>query len=159
MGMFSSLMNSKYFPKRTKLLLYKVGIRSAIVYAFPIWFSISPIVAKELEICERKCLRKCIDKNYQNHTKRYSNTYIYEQADVIPFCRYAFLLQKKFVENLASHDNCLMNEIHELEGQIDWFSHPYLSPIGILMESADVDPNMTTTPDFYLKSHPGSHRG
>ena len=158
-GMFSGLMNSNYLPRNTKLLLYKVAIRSVLVYGFPIWFSISPIVAKELEIFERKILRKCIGKNFQNFTKRYSDRYIYEKSEVTPFCRYALKLQRKFVENLALHDNNLMNEIFEMEKNILWSSSTYLSSIGILSESFDDDPDIFIRPDFYNKTLPGSHRG
>ena len=158
-GMFSGLMNSNYLPRNTKLLLYKVAIRSVLVYGFPIWFSISPIVAKELEIFERKILRKCIGKNFQNFTKRYSDRYIYEKSEVTPFCRYALKLQRKFVENLALHDNNLMNEIFEMEKNILWSSSTYLSSIGILSESFDDDPDIFIRPDFYNKTLPGSHKG
>ena len=57
-GMFSGLINSRYLHESTKLLIYKVAIRSILVYAFPIWFTISPTVAKDLEIFERTILRK-----------------------------------------------------------------------------------------------------
>ena len=158
-GMFSGLMNSRYLHQNTKLLIYKVAIRSVLVYGFPIWFSISPIVAKELEIFERKILRKCIGKNFQNFTKRFSDKYIYEQSKVTPFCRYALALQRRFVEKLASHDNNLMNEIFEYEKNIEWSSFTYLSPIGILFESIEDDPDPFIRPDFYKKALPGSHRG
>lgn len=68
-GMFSYLLNNKHLPQETKLLLYKVAIRSVLIYGFPIWFSISPIVAKELDIFERGILRKCTSMNYVSQTK------------------------------------------------------------------------------------------
>lgn len=161
-GMFSGLLNNKFLSQKTKLLIYKVAIRPAIMYAFPIWFSISPAVAKELEVFERSILRKCLGKNYQNSTKRFSNAYIYENSNVTPFCRYAFTLQKRFVENLETHDNCLMNDIHDRERSISWANSTYLSPIGILAEEfeeiAGTIPPITL-PDFYQKTVPGSHRG
>ncbi|KAI8128067.1 Zinc finger protein 271 [Lucilia cuprina] len=119
----------QYLPRENKLLLYKVTIRSVLLYGFPIWFTISPIVAKELEIFERKILRKCINKHYVSHTKKYSNTYIYDTSEVQPFCKYALRHQRVFVEKLATHENSLMNEIHELERSLQWSSSTYLSPV------------------------------
>lgn len=153
-GMFCCLLNNRHLPQKTKLLLYKVAIRSSLIYAFPIWFSISPTVAKELEVFERNILRKCIGKNYENATKRFSNTFVYESAAVTPFCKYALQLQKKFVEKLPFHENCFMNDIFEAEKNISWSMFPYMSPVGIMMEPFNDNP-----PDFYGKSIPGSHRG
>ena len=158
-AMFSGVLNNSYLPQKTKLLLYKVAIRSALVYAFPIWFSVSPTVASELEILERNILRKCINKNFKNRTERFSNTYIYESSAVVPFCKYALLLQRKFVERLDYHDNYLMSEIFDSERDIDWRSCSYLSPVGVLREELIDDDGPYAMPDFYRKSHPGSHRG
>lgn len=156
---FSYLLNSKYLPQNTKLLLYKVAIRSILAYGFPIWFSISPIVAKELEILERKILRKCVNKSYISQEKRYSNTYIYNTSRVVPFCKYIQSHQKKFVEKLETHENLLMNEIYQMEKHISWPESYYLSPIGILNEPATDVNNEYTLPPFYSKSAPGNHRG
>lgn len=159
-GMFSSLLNSKYLPENTKLLLYKVAIRPILIYGFPIWFAISPLVAKELEIHERKILRKCINKHFENPTKRFSNAYIYDSSKVTPFCKYAMALLEKFVQNLRDHDNNLMNEVLWKDEFVNWSAFPYISPIGILT-SAElvncVDPH--TLPNFYGKVALGSHRG
>lgn len=158
-GMFSNLLSNKYLSKNTKLLLYKVAIRSVMVYGFPIWFSISPTVASELEKFERKVLRKCIGRNYVDHTKRFSNVYIYKNSGVHPFCKYAFSLQKKFAEKLHQHENDLMNDIFQSEENINWLEHAYLSPVGIMNEILDDDPEQYLSPDFYKKTTPGSHRG
>lgn len=157
-GMFSGIMNSKGLPQRTKLLLYKVAIRSALLYAFPIWFSISPVVAKELEIFERNVLRRCINKNFESRTKRFSNNYIYEHSSVTPLTKYAMTLQRNFVERLSFHENTLMNEVFEAEINVNWSTYPYLSPVGIIFEQLD-DNHQYSVPDFYKKSLPGSHRG
>lgn len=158
-GMLFSLLSSKYLPQNTKLLLYKVAIRSTIVYAFPIWFSISPIVAKELEIFERGILRKCINKNFESYSKRFSNKYIYVNSAVTPLCRYALELQKKFVDRLSIHENVLMNEIVDLENNTNWSSSSYLSPIGVVLEKLEDDPDLHALPAFYQGVQPGSHRG
>ena len=156
-GMFSGLMNSKYLQQTTKLLLYKVA---TIIYAFPIWFSISPTVARELEIFERKILRRCIGRNFRSYTKRFSNTYVYEKSAVVPLCKYALQLQRKFADNLALHENTLMNDIYDYEKDIEWSGCTYLSPIGILSELIDNDdPVQLNLPDFYRETLPGSHRG
>lgn len=68
-GSFSYLLNNRHLSQKTKMLLYKVTIRTIrpiLVYGFPIWFTISPIVAKELDIFERKILRKCVNKHFVN---------------------------------------------------------------------------------------------
>lgn len=158
-GMFSGLMNSKYLPQNTKLLLYKVAVRSSLVYAFPIWFTISPIVAKELEIFERRILRKCVNKNFESFTRRHSNAYIYEKSAVVPFCMYAMSLQKRFVENLATHDNFLLREIYEREQHISWSTFSYMSPVGIMCEQISTDLNPYIIPNFYGVALSGSHRG
>lgn len=158
-GMFSYLLNSKYLPENTKLLLYKVAIRPIMLYGFPIWFAMSPSVAKELEILERKILRKCIHKFYENPTKRFSNTYIYHNSGVLPFCNYALSLQTKFVEKLAFHDNSLMGEILQREDNITWSTFPYLSPVGIINYNTDNPPDPNTTTIFFQKVTPDIHRG
>ncbi|KAI8122535.1 hypothetical protein CVS40_6622 [Lucilia cuprina] len=157
--MFSRLLNSTYFPKNTKLLLYKVAIRSVLTYAFPIWFSISPTVAKEIELLERNILRKCINRNFRNHTERFSNSFIYETASVTPFCKYALALQRKFVDRLADHENHLMNEIFAAQRDISWHDPYYLSPVGILNENIILDDAIYELPDFFRKSDQGTHRG
>lgn len=158
-GMFSTLMNSNYLASRTKLLLYKVAIRSVLIYGFPIWFTISPTVAGELEVLERKILRKCVNKHFEHSTKRYSNTFIYDISGVKPLCSYALSLQKKFVERLATHDNSLMNEIYEQEKDLYWGNTMYLSPVAIINEVLEDNADAYFVPDFYKKVTPGSHRG
>lgn len=150
-GMFSSLLNSPYLHKNTKLLIYKVAIRSVLVYGFPIWFTISPTVAREIERFERKIIRKCINMNFATYTRRFSNGVLYDTSSIIPFCTYAFSLTKKFVEKLNFHDNSLLKDIYDFERNFNWSGSGYLSPIGILGDE--------TPSEFYMKSLPGSHRG
>ncbi|KAI8122725.1 RNA-directed DNA polymerase from mobile element jockey [Lucilia cuprina] len=154
-GIFSRVMHSKFLPQRTKLLLYKVAIRPVLTYAFPIWFTISPVVAKDLEIFERSILRKCLGKNFRNPTRRFPNSYIYENSDITPLCTYALTLQKRFVEHLEFHDNHLMIEIFESERYSDWNNSTYLSPIGIV----NLDHDAISHSQFFLRTAPGSHRG
>ena len=156
--MFSSLLNSRYLPMSTKLLIYKVAIRPVLLYAFPIWFSISPTLAYELELLERNIIRKCIGKNYKTPTRRYSNNYLYLNSGIVPICQYALALQRKFVENLEHHDNPFLMDIYESEKHIGWSNSTFLSPIGILNEGLD-NPQQQITPTFFTKSVPGSHRG
>ena len=118
-GMFSALLNSRHLPKNTKLLIYKVAIRSVLIYAFPIWFTVSPSVAKKLEIFERSVLRKCINKNFASYTKRHSNAVIYEDSAVTPLCTYALALERKFAEKLGTHDN---SYVFDHEKDADWSS-------------------------------------
>lgn len=157
-GMFSNLFNSKHLPEKTKLLLYKVALRPILLYGFPIWFAISPSVAKELEIQERKILRKCVNKFYSNPTKRYSNVYIYEKSAITPLCTYAMSLHRKFVEKLVTHDNILMVEVLEREKNINWLNS-YLSSVGILNYNLDNPADTYTPPSFFQKVSPGTHRG
>ena len=69
------------------------------------------------------------------------------------------ILQKRFVESLASHNNFLMNEIFELERDVSWTDVAYQSPIGIIYtdEVDDADPHLI--PGFYREVTDGSHRG
>lgn len=160
-GMFSKLLNNNYLCQNSKLLIFKVSIRSVLLYAFPIWFSISPIVAKELEILERRVLRRCVDRNFESLTKRYSNKFIYKKAGINPICRYALSLQKKFINRVSSHENVLLKEIFEFQRHFSWSSTNYLSPIGIINEdiNTDLDYDTPLLPDFFAKSVPGTHRG
>lgn len=107
---------------------------------------------------ERKVLRKFINKNYVNRSKRYSNTYIYETSKVVPFCKYAISQQTKFIEKLAVHENSLMNEILEAERNINITELDYLSPVGVLDMSHDDTDNISMTA-FYIKPVPGNSRG
>lgn len=54
---FSRIFVNKDHPARTKLDLHKTSIRPVLLYAFPIWFSISPVIITEMEILERIVLR------------------------------------------------------------------------------------------------------
>lgn len=135
--MFSNLFNNKHLPDTTKLLLYKVAVRPVLLYGFPIWFSISPTVAMELEVLERKILRKCINKFFESHTKRFSNAYIYKNSGAFALCNYALSLQRKFVEKLSTHDNTLISEISHREENTDWSSCYYLSPLSVLKTYPD----------------------
>lgn len=157
-GMFTNLLNSKYLPEKTKLLLYKVALRPILLYGFPIWFAISPSVAKELEILERKIIRKCINKFFQTPTKRFSNVYIYEKSGVTPLCIYAMSLQRKFIEKLAAHDNILMIELLEREKDTNWLDS-YLSPVGILNFNLDNPLDPYSASSFFQKVTLGTHRG
>lgn len=139
--------------------MYKVAIRPILLYGFPIWFTISPIVAKELEVFERKILRKCINKHYLCHDKKYSNSFVYETSGVQPLCIYAFNYQKLFIERLATHENDLLKEIFEYEKLLRWSGSAYISPVGIINENLDIGPETYTLPDFYKKTIPGSNRG
>lgn len=106
--MFVKLFINRHLSQKAKLLIYKVCIRSAILYGFPVWFSISPTVMKELEILERSCLRLCINANYENFVKRFSNSVIYRRANVLPLASYALVLLINFISRLENHDNNLM---------------------------------------------------
>lgn len=159
LGSFSYLFNSKYLPQSTKLLLYKVAIRPVLIYGFPIWFTISPTVAKEMEILERKVLRKCINKHYQSRTKKYSNSYIYDISDIEPLCSYGFKLLEIFVKKMATHENDLIRDIYELEERSSWVDSAYLSPVAIINETFDNESAPSMLPEFFRKTTPGSHRG
>lgn len=155
-GMFSNLFNSRHLPENTKLLLYKVAIRSILTYAFPIWFTISPTVARGFEVFERIIIRKCINMNFSSFNKRHSNATIYSRSSVVPFCLYALSLQKRFVDKLDSHENNLLSDIFEYEKNVNWTTSGYLSPIGILHEAPTTAIHL---PKFFTETTPGSHRG
>lgn len=154
---FAFLFNNKYLPQSTKLLLYKVAIRSLLLYGFPIWFSISPVVVSELEIFERKIIRKCVNKHFETPIKRFSNNIIYDAANVQPLCKYAMHHQKIFSERLQNHENSLLYDIFNAEKNLRWSDSAYFSPIAILSEITDNDSGLL--PQFYTKATTGSHRG
>lgn len=136
-----------------------MAIRSVLLYGFPIWFSISPVVAMEMEIFERKVLRKCVNKNYQNPTKRYSNASIYNAANIQPLCEYAMHHLKSFSEKLLTHEDSLLSDVFNAEKNIHWSESTYLLPIAILNENISHNTDQNALPQFYVKTSPGSHRG
>lgn len=68
-------------------------------------------------------------------------------------------LQRRFVENLAVHNNELLNEIYAAEQNILWSGSTYLSPVGVLNENLDNSSGQYFLPDFFTKTSPETHRG
>lgn len=160
MGAFSKIMFNKNLSKRTKLLLYKTSIRPVFLYGFPIWFNISPIVMKEMEVFERKILRLCIQKNFQSLNKRYSNYYIYYHSKITPIGLYVCDILRRFINRLSVHDNLHIKGIFNEQRGFSWHNTNYLSPIGFFNEETpNFDININTSPSFFRKSTPGTHRG
>ncbi|KAI8114690.1 RNA-directed DNA polymerase from mobile element jockey [Lucilia cuprina] len=154
-GAFSKLFNSKSLPVKTKLLLYKVSIRPILLYAFPIWFTISKTMMRKMEIFERHILRKCIEKNYKAYNKRFSNKFIYDNADIIPISSYALDLTTRFVKRLSYFEGSIMQDLLLSEQEFSWSNTNYLSSIGILHEQN----NRVSGLNFYSHITPGIHRG
>lgn len=153
-GALSCLFGNKYLPIETKLLLYKVSIRPILLYAFPIWFSISPTIMKQMEIFERGVIRKCIGKNFECRNRRFSNHYIYESSSLSPLSDYALGLMHKFIVGLELFDGNVMRDILASEDSFSWSNTNYLSAIGILWEQLDIPGR-----NFYSNTTPGIHRG
>ena len=155
--LFGRLLNSKYLSDNTKLLIYKMSIRPILLYAFSIWFTISPTVMKEFEIFERKILRLCINKHFEDTNKKFSNEYIYNHSNIKPLASYAFGLMKKFIDSLQYLDNnIIMNVINDQSG-LNWLNTCYYSPLGFVeQEIACVNSLM---PKFYVSKIQNSHRG
>lgn len=65
-GAFAKLLGSKCFPVGAKLLLYKVIIRTILLYPFPIWTTILKTVMRRMEMFEQNIIRKCIGKIYKS---------------------------------------------------------------------------------------------
>ena len=141
--MFTKLLVNRHLSQRAKLLIYKVCIRPAILYGFPIWFSISPTVMMELEILERGCLRLCINANYETFVKRFSNSVIYRRANVQPLSSYALVLLGNFINRLENHENSLMTTVLNSQSGFNWSNSLYMSPIGILHEDFNSFTNLT----------------
>lgn len=154
-GAFSMLFNNKSLSQKTKLLLYKVSIRPVLLYAFSIWFSISPTVMRKMEIFERQIVRKCIEKNFQTRNKRFSNHFIYEKASLSQLSDYALNLMKRFVERLTSFEGNVIKDILSSEVNFNWSNTNYLSAIGILREQTNDVPGN----NFFSRPTPGIHRG
>ena len=160
-GMFTKLLVNRHLSQRAKLLIYKVCIRPAILYGFPIRFSISPTVMMELEILERGCLRLCINANYETFVKRFSNSVIYRRADVQPLSSYALVLLGNFINRLENHENSLMTTVLNSQSGFNWSNSLYMSPIGILHEDFNSFTNLNEyrLPEFYSHAISGSNRG
>lgn len=160
-GMFSGMLISKYLQFRTKRLLYKTCIRPVLMYAFPIWFSCSPTVMKEVEILERKVLRLCVDRHYECYIRKYSNYFIYQKADCTPFAKYAFSLMDKFIKRVSNHCNPVISSIYTQQKDIFWNDFGYLSPISLINEDQLVTfhNDAPLLPEFYSLNYPNIHRG
>lgn len=154
-GAFGRLFNSKFVPEKTKLLLYKVSIRPILLYAFPIWFSISKTAMKGMEIFERHIVRKCIAKNYKSLNRRYSNSFVYEKAKLSPISFYALDSMRNFVEKLHFFEGSVVKDVLSHEQEFSWSNTQYISSIGILREPHNSYPGR----NFYLDITPGVHRG
>lgn len=152
-GAFSKLFNSKYLSKDTKLLLYKVSIRPILLYAFSIWFTISPTLMKKMEIFERHILRKCIDKNFVSFEKRFSNRDIYDFSSISPLSCYSLENLRRFVNSLENFDGTIIPDIVSSEMMFSWTNTNYLSCVGILSE------DVHNIGNFFVKASPGTHRG
>lgn len=160
-GMFTKLLINRHLGQRSKLLIYKVCIRSAMLYGFPIWFSISPTVMAELEILERSCLRLCVNANYESFVKRYPNSFIYGKAGILPLSSYTLSLLENFVNRLGNHENSLMRDVFNSQSEISWSNSAYMSPVGIIHENIRVLQSLSEyqLPEFYSHSILGSNRG
>lgn len=153
-GAFSNLFNNKFLSVRTKLFLYKVSIRPVLLYAFTIWFNISPTTMKKLEVFERNIIRKCLGRNFQSHTKRYSNEFIYYESKITRLSTYALDLMKRFVERLVDFNGSIFQEILNSEREFNWTNTNYLSALGIIQGGSN-----SSGQNFYSYSTPGTHRG
>lgn len=154
-GVFSRLFNNRYLPITTKLLLYKVSIRTILLYAFPIWFTVSKTTMRKMEIFERHILRKCIGKHFKSNNRKYSNREVYEKAGIDPLAYYALNLAKHFVDRLSFFEGSIMQDILSDEQNFNWSNTNYLNIIGILQEQHNSYPG----PNFYSSTTPGIHRG
>lgn len=160
MGSFKRILCNKNLPRNTKLLLYKTSLRPIILYAFPIWFSISPTVIKEIEIFERKILRNCIGKHYESFHRRYSNRFIYNESKVTPIGLYVCDILRRFITRTCLHENNFISHIYEQQMNFSWSNSNYLSPIGYMNETApSFDLSTSLRHNFYSKSVRGIHRG
>lgn len=160
--MFSKLLVSRHLSQDTKLLIYKVSIRSALIYGFPVWFTISPTVAKELEILERSVLRLCVNRNYESYIKRFSNRFIYDKSKIMPLLSYALNSLDRYSNRLKYHENDLMLNVVNKQSEFDWTTNYYLFPLGILNENISYYPSSPESPllpEFFKTSLPHTHRG
>lgn len=160
LGSFAKILCNKSLPVKTKLLLYKTSLRPVFLYAFPIWFNVSPIVIKELEIFERKVLRNCIGKYFESFCKRYSNVYIYKESNVTPIGLYVCDIIRRFISRSSCHENKFVSDIFEHQKNFSWSNINYLSPFGYMNETTpSFDLSTCLRHEFYSKSVQGTHRG
>lgn len=160
MGSFGKILGNKNLSQNSKILLYKTSIRPVILYGFPIWFNVSPIIIKEMEILERKILRNCIGKHFQSFSKRYSNRFIYSEAKVTPIGLYVCDILNRFVERSEVHENKFIKDVFNNQKDLNWSNTNYLSPISYINElPPNFDLAVSLRHTFYSKSVPGTHRG
>ncbi|KAI8122778.1 RNA-directed DNA polymerase from mobile element jockey [Lucilia cuprina] len=157
--MFSKLLLNRHLSRESKLLIYKVSIRTILVYGYSVWFTISPTVARELEIVERSILRLCVGRNFESRNKRFSNKFIYKESNVIPLCFYALALMRNFSRRLQFHTNPLITDIYNHRINLGWSDSIYISPIGVLKEDIDFSDGLSLLPEFYRHSDHTCHRG
>lgn len=157
------LLNSKQMSGKTKTLMYKTLIRPILTYGFSIWFTISPIVAKEMEIFERKLLRFCCGKFRKPDKKWFSNKVIYESTKVTPLMIYQIELLLKKMERISSHPNPLVRSLIDSNIGQSLNDNYYLSPLNLLndhsMSLLRPDASRTLSVPFYEKASSLNFRG
>lgn len=157
------LFYNKALSSKTKLLMYKQLIRPVISYAFPIWHAISPVVAKEMEIFERKIIRLAINKNYKTRHKRYSNKHIMTEAKCHCLMIYLINAMDKNNKRCNKHPNILVKEAVKSQREYNVKMLYYLSPFNYLKkESYEImftfDPTWSI-PVFYRFRDINNYRG
>lgn len=155
-NMMRPLLKQRYFSVKTKLLIYKQSIRPILTYGSPIWFSVSPSVAQQLEKFERLVLRNCTGLHFRPNKKRYRNSTLYEAAGITPLLKYSIELSKKFLNKIPHHENILLREAL-LENSNASLNDYYLSPFALINDNnnelLDTANNNIDIPKFYNKEY------
>ena len=113
---------------------------------------------EKFEIFERSVLRSCISKNFISSCKRYSNITIYKESKVTPLSFYVIDLIKNYINRLILHENIVLKEIIASQRDYSWTNTNYLSPFGLQNENIVYD-LANSSPDFFKKTYPDTHRG
>lgn len=137
--------------KKIKIMCYKQLIRPQLTYGFPIWFHISKPQMEKLKICERKCLRQCINFQRTPDSFKYiANKKLYEDTNIVPIDRYNFNLLEKFIEKLQYVPNQniskIINEMNNhaylqqyinTQKYIPTSAVPYMKSIGLIYNTEE----------------------
>lgn len=105
--------NNQLCPK-IKILCYKQLIRPAIVYAFPIWSSISSAQMERLRRLERKILRQCINYERKANGYHFNINYLYNKSKIIRLDQYMLNLAYQYFDRLSSSSNPLMQAANDI---------------------------------------------
>jgi hypothetical protein len=113
----------------SKILLYKLLLRSMITYAAPVWSSTSLTNYRHLQVYQSKCLRVIGD-----FSQRTPISYLHAHLQMIPIRQYIHHLTENFFASCPAHSNPLIRNtgnytLEDLHRQYTKYRHKHIKHI------------------------------